>query len=96
MHVKNASNVPSDKYSIISCVPYRARVMVIIRATVSKVTQNNLERTLAAWLIGGSLDECERSSEPELLSYFPCTLDSFKKKKKKENALEIIESENPF
>lgn len=67
--------------------------MVIIRATVSKVTQNNLERTLAAWLIGGSLDECEHFSGPELLSYFPCALDSFLKKKK---ALEIIESENPF
>lgn len=50
--MKNGSNVPLDKSSIISCVPYRARVMVIIRATVSKVMQNNLERMPAAWLIG--------------------------------------------
>lgn len=46
--LKNGSHVPSDKSGIISCVPYRACVMVIIRVTVSKVTQNNLERTLAA------------------------------------------------
>lgn len=52
MPMKNGSNVPLDKSSIISCVPYRARVMVIIRATVSKVMQNNLERMPAAWLIG--------------------------------------------
>lgn len=26
--------------------------MVIIRATVAKVTQNNLERMLAAWVMG--------------------------------------------
>lgn len=53
MPMKNGSNVPSDKSSIISCVPYRACVMVIIRATVAKVMQNNLERMLAAWVIGG-------------------------------------------
>lgn len=61
--------VPSDKSSVISRAPYRARVMVIIRATVSKVTQNNLERTMAAWLIGvgRSRDECGHSSGPQLL-----------------------------
>ena len=52
MPMKNGSSVPSDKSSIISCVPYRACVMVIIRATVSKVMKNNLERMQAAWLIG--------------------------------------------
>lgn len=52
MSMKNGTNVPSDKSGIISYVPYRVCVMVIIRATVAKVMQNNLERMLAAWLIG--------------------------------------------
>ncbi len=56
MPMKNGTNVPSDKSSIISCVPYRACVMVIIRATVAKVMQNNLERMLAAWVIGRELE----------------------------------------
>lgn len=55
--MKNGTNVPSDKSSIISCVPYRACVMVIIRATVAKVMQNNLERMPAAWVIGGERGE---------------------------------------
>lgn len=72
--MKNGTNVPSDKSSIISCVPYRACVMVIIRATVAKVMQNNLERMLAAWVIGreGERQEGRESSdEHEDSSLFP-------------------------
>lgn len=53
MPVKNGTDVPSDKSGIISCVPYRASVMVIIRATVAKVMQNNLAKMQAAWVMGG-------------------------------------------
>lgn len=98
MPMKNGSNVPLDKSSIISCVPYRARVMVIIRATVSKVMQNNLERMPAAWLIGreGEWQEGGESRDESLslcaspFFFEASTLDSFLT-----NALEIIEAENP-
>lgn len=57
MPMKNGTDVPSAKSGIISCVPYMACVMVIIRATVAKVMQNNLERMRAAWVMGGEGEE---------------------------------------
>lgn len=51
--MKSAHHCLADKSGIISCVPYRAYVMVIIRATVAKVMQNNLERMQSAWIMGG-------------------------------------------
>lgn len=68
--MKNGTNVPSDKSSIISCVPYRACVMVIIRATVAKVMQNNLERMLAAWVMGEGESRARMSMATPLLSPF--------------------------
>lgn len=81
--------------------------MVIIRATVAKVMQNNLERMLAAWVIGGEGERQEggESSDKrgDFLSfsifqrwkmcgcYFTAALGSFLT-----NALKIIETENPF
>lgn len=64
MAMKNGTNVPSDKFSIISCVPYRACVMVIIRATVAKVIQNNLQRMLAAWVMGREEGRPEEERAP--------------------------------
>lgn len=51
--MQNDTSVPSDKSSIISRVPYRACVMVIISATVAKVTQHSFERMPFAWIVGG-------------------------------------------
>lgn len=50
---KNDIDVPADESGIMSLVPYRLRVMLIISATVAKVTLNNLEWTPHAWIIGG-------------------------------------------
>ena len=45
-------------------MPYRACVMVIIRATVAKVMQNNLERMPAAWVIGSEGGATRGRREP--------------------------------
>lgn len=81
--------------------------MVIIRATVAKVMQNNLERMPAAWVIGreGERQEGGESSgeRGDSLSfsifqrwktygcYVTAALGSFLT-----NALKITETENPF
>lgn len=91
--MKNGTNAPSDKSSIISCVPYRACVMVIIRATVAKVMQNNLERMLAACVMGGgrrsSYSVFQRSKTYSC--YFTSAFAPFLT-----NALKIIKIETPF
>lgn len=80
--------------------------MVIIRATVAKVMQNNLERMLAAWVIGREGErqeegEARMNAETVLLFHLSeiedvwllltSALGSFLT-----NALKIIEIENPF
>lgn len=75
-------------------------MMVIIRATVAKVMQNNLERMLAACVMGGgrqSSDEHGDSSfsvfqRSKMYScYFTSAFAPFLT-----NALKIIKIENPF
>lgn len=74
--------------------------MVIIRATVAKVMQNNLERMLAACVMGGgrqSSDEHGDSSfsvfqrSKTYSCYFTSAFAPFLT-----NALKIIKIENPF
>lgn len=81
--------------------------MVIIRATVAKVMQNNLERMLAAWVMGREGERQEEgrawmNAETPLVfhlsgmegvhgCYFASALASFLT-----NALKIIEIENQF
>lgn len=74
--------------------------MVIIRATVAKVMQNNLERMLAACVMGGgrqSSDEHADSSfsvfqrSKTYSCYFTSAFAPFLT-----NALKIIKIENPF
>lgn len=63
---KNDIDVPADESRIMSPMPYRVRVMLIISATVAKVTLNNLEWTAHAWIIGGEIEK--RQCFPEGLS----------------------------